>query len=469
MRKEHWVAILAALVLASPLARAAQPAAPPRPAHWSDRLKNIPLGPFHLDVGGSVRFRYEHQNDFNQQRYADDRRPGLRSDGFLLRRERLDFTLRMGEEARLFVQVQDAYAHGSDFGKDDFPLGCPYWNPFDLRQAYLEWRHIGGTPFGIKIGRQAIHYGDNRIWGPGEWGNVGRYTWDAAKLIIDTDVAEVHGIFANRVAYDPHSFDEHDSHLDAYGVYAMVKALPFALDLFWIGQKTRPDQTLLPDGTRADLDTHSVGFRVDAKLGRDGRWDTGGTLVHTFGDHTTLRPAPAPRGRQQDVDAWGANARLGYTFDAPWQPRIGAEYSYASGDSNAADGDFETFDGGFGAVDKMYGRMNLFAWKNLHDYQVSLSAKPHQKLKVALDWHLFRLDEAGDAWYYCSGRPQRRDPTGDAGKGLGQEIDLIVTYKHSQHLEFMGGYAHFFAGSFVERTGPSPDADWFFLQTQYSF
>ena len=84
MRKEHWVAILAALVLASPLARAAQPAAPPRPAHWSDRLKNIPLGPFHLDVGGSVRFRYEHQNDFNQQRYADDRRPGLRSDGFLL-------------------------------------------------------------------------------------------------------------------------------------------------------------------------------------------------------------------------------------------------------------------------------------------------------------------------------------------------------------------------------------------------
>ncbi len=46
-----------------------------------------------------------------------------------------------------------------------------------------------------------VHYSDNRIWGPGEWGNVGRYTWDAAKLIVETDLAEVHGIFANRVEY----------------------------------------------------------------------------------------------------------------------------------------------------------------------------------------------------------------------------------------------------------------------------
>jgi hypothetical protein len=46
---------------------------------------------------------------------------------------------------------------------------------------------------------------------------------------------------------------------------------------------------------------------------------------------------------------------------------------------------------------------------------------------------------------------------------------VLATYRHSEHLEFKAGYAHFFAGSFLERTGPSPDADWFFLQTQYSF
>jgi len=188
------------------------------PAHWSDPLKGIPLGPLRLDIGGSVRLRYEYRDDFSQQRYADRRTDDLRRDGFLLQRVRLDLDVKFAEEAHLFVQLQDARAHGSDFTEDDFPAAvhsCPFWNPLDLRQAYLEMLHIGGTAFGIKVGRQAIFYGDNRIWGPGEWGNVGRYTWDAVKLIVDTPAAEIHGIFANRVRNDPDSFDEHNHRLDA--------------------------------------------------------------------------------------------------------------------------------------------------------------------------------------------------------------------------------------------------------------
>jgi len=43
----------------------------------------------------------------------------------------------------------------------------------------LEWRKTGSSPFGFKAGRQQINYRDNRVFGPGQWGNVGRYTWDA--------------------------------------------------------------------------------------------------------------------------------------------------------------------------------------------------------------------------------------------------------------------------------------------------
>jgi len=427
----------------------------PRKLHWSDALKDIPLGPFRLDIGGSVRFRYEYSNDFNKQRYADDRKPGFHTDHFMLHRTRLDFNLRFGEEARLYVELQDARAYGSDFRKDDFVIGCPYWNPVDLRQAYVEMLHIGGTPFGIKVGRQKIHYGDNRIWGPGEWGNVGRYTWDAVKLILDTEAAEVHGIFANRIEYDPHSFDEHDHHLEAFGVYAMVKQLPFRLDIFWVGKRTRPEMVVNAKGATVDLDTHTCGFYIDGKLGR---WDYGGTLAHTRGERNDA-----------DVDAWGANARLGYTFAHPWQPRLGVEYSYASGDPDPADGDWQTFDGVFGAIDRVYGRINFFAWMNLEDYQASFSLKPVKKAKVSLEYHFFRLDEARDGWYWCSGRAARQDATGRSGSTVGQEIDLIVSYKHSQRLKFMAGYAHFFPGTFIKRTGSSPDADWCFAQTMYSF
>ncbi len=147
-----------------------------------------------------------------------------------------------------------------------------------------------------------------------------------------------------------------------------------------------------------------------------------------------------------EVRAWGANARLGYTFDHPWQPRIGVEYSYASGDARPNDGRHGTFDGGFGAIDAYYGRMNFLPWMNLHDCQLSLSCKPIKKAKLA-----------------------RQDPTGKAGRDLGQELDLILNYRHSRHWEFMAGCCHFFPGAFIERTGLSPKADWFFFQTQYSF
>lgn len=429
---------------------------PPRP-YWSDALKNISVGPYKLDIGGSVRLRFEHSDDFNIQRYADRRRNTLSRDGFLLQRTQLDFNLRFNEQAHFYTQFQDARAYGSDFNKDDFTLGCPYWNSFGLRQAYLGWRDINGAPFGVKLGRQSIFYGDNRIWGPGEWGNVGRYTWDAVKLIADTEPAEVHFIFARRVSYDDHKFiDNHDSNLDAYGVYAMLNDLPFRSDLFWVGKHTDSDYVINKQGDTAKIDTHTVGFYIDGRFYES--WDYGGTFAYSFGDYNNDR-----------VEAYGANAKAGYTFDVSWKPRLGVEYTYASGDPDPDDGVYRTFDGVFGAVDKMYGRMNLFSWMNIHDFQLSFSCKPTSKTSAWLDWHLFYLDEAKDAWYYCNGRPQRSDPTGQAGSSVGQEIDLIVSHKYSDHLKFQVGYAHFFAGSFLKNTGKSPDADWFFLQMLYSF
>ncbi len=38
---------------------------------------------------------------------------------------------------------------------------------------------------GLKAGRQSVSYADNRVFGPGNWGNVGRYWWDVVKLTLD--------------------------------------------------------------------------------------------------------------------------------------------------------------------------------------------------------------------------------------------------------------------------------------------
>jgi hypothetical protein len=114
--------------------------------------------------------------------------------------------------------------------------------------------------------------------------------------------------------------------------------------------------------------------------------------------------------------------------------------------------------------------MNFLSWMNLEDYQATFSVKPRKDLMVWLDYHFFRLAEAKDAWYWASGRPARRDATGNSGSDLGQEVDLLARWQVTKNLELFTGYAHFFTGGFIRNTpGSERDANWFFTQANYKF
>ena len=419
---------------------------------WADRLKNIPLGPGKLDVGASLRLRYEHLDDFNAKGYGN-----RRDDDLLLSRLRLDLDYRLDENLHAFLQLQDARYTLSHLGLNDFGDTCSYENPLDLRQAHLEWQHIADTPFGFKVGRQIIAYADGRIWGPGEWGNAGRYAWDAVKLYWDTEVAKLDVLYAQRVIGHKKHFDDQHYDYEAYGMYLSVKKLPAKLDFFYVDRRNDHDRFTGERGGPADHKRHTVGTYVDGKFLE--RFDYGGTFAYQFGHYG-----------KDKIRAHGLNSRLGYTFDAKWKPRVGVEYTRASGDSDPNDGRRETFDGAFGAVDRFYGRMNLFSWMNIQDYQASFSVKPIKKLKVSLDYHCFRLAQSRDGWYYCSGNPQARDRTGSSGSSLGHEIDLIAKYALSNHLELMCGYGHFWPSTFVENNWHRRDnADWLFVQATLTF
>ena len=141
-----------------------------------------------------------------------------------------------------------------------------------------------------------------------------------------------------------------------------------------------------------------------------------------------------------------------------------------SGDSDPTDGKHETFDGVFGAVDSMYGRMNLFAWMNLEDYQASISVRPTDKLFVSLDYHYFRLDEPSDAWYYCTGNAQQRDASGETSAALGHEVDLRAIYKLYKQIKLMAGGGYFFPSQYVRDTAGRPDPGlWLFCQASIDF
>jgi len=434
-----------------------QAGAPGEPAErgwerWNEDLKNLPVGPFRLDLGGEVRLRFEDQSHFDVRSY----RPGTR-DRLLLTRLMLDFNLRVEEEARLFVQWRDAQAIDSQLHSGDFPKNNPIKDTMDVRQAFVEWPHVGGSPVGVKAGRQQISYGDQRVFGPGLWGNTGRYVWDAAMLKIDTE-AFLLDLWAGRyIENRPDEWPNRDFHdPTTFVAYVAAKGLPARLDVFYAFKYDDRGETRGESGL-GYLRSHALGFQSQGTLA--GPFDYSVTLVGQGGDYGDDR-----------LEAGGANAALGATLSLPGQPRLAAQFTWGSGDRDPEDGRHGTFDGVWGGADlNFYGDLNLFYWANLRDYELDLHLRPCPEMRLFLEYHVFTLDESRDAWYTTGLKPLRRDVTGHSGMSLGSEVDFRATYAPFKGLEVMAGYGCFFPGSYVRRTGPAEEAQGVFLQVKYAF
>jgi len=410
--------------------------------------KNINVGPAKVSYGGTYRMRGEYDNNYDIKKYGS-----AGDDSFLLSRLRLDVGVVFPSSLKTFLQLQDSRSLGSKFDDSDFTRSNPFHDNMDIRQAYINYKLSNG--FSFQVGRQQISFGDKRIFGPGNWGNTGRYVWDAARIRYTNAWVDSHTFFGRFIIRDPDRWpNKHAAGPTAYANYTKIKNLPFDLDLFYIIKSDSHGDTIGESGT-GNLSCHNTGFALNGTLNA---WDYGATFVYQFGNKGN-----------DDISAYGLAARLGYTFALPWSPHVMIQFINGSGDKNPDDGRSGTFDGVFSGADTvLYGWMNLFFWSNTREYRIDTVLSPTQRLSFRGEYHYFTLDKKKDAWYY-PGKAQRRDPTGNSGRDLGQEIDLTFHYKAKKWLDLKGGYCFFFPGEFIRNTGPHPDASWAFLQTVFMF
>ena len=402
-----------------------------------------------ISIGGTYRLRGEIQDEFNVKKYGTGTQ-----DDFLLSRLRLEIDLKAAKNLRLHAQIQDAEVLGSSFSDKDFSgSNNPFHDPFDINQLYIEYWPV--EKFGIKAGRQSISFGDRRIFGPGDWGNTGRYAWDAVRVMYKSDSIDSNLIAGRYIIHDPDIWpNEQINGVTAFATYNTIKNLPFQLDLFYVLRYDDRGITKGEEGT-GNLYSHTVGFRIDGKYGH---WDYNSTLAGQFGHWGN-----------DNINAYGLVLTLGYTFDTLWKPHVIAQYVNGSGDKDPHDGKHGTFDGIFGGADTvLYGWMNLFFFQNLREHRIDIILTPNKTIILRGEYHYFTLDEKKDAWYF-PGNTQRRDNTGSSGRELGHEVDLIAKKTISNHLEILGGYCFFIPGEFIKNTGPSPTAHWCFLQTTVFF
>jgi hypothetical protein len=146
-----------------------------------------------------------------------------------------------------------------------------------------------------------------------------------------------------------------------------------------------------------------------------------------------------------------------------------AEYKYASGTDNPKDTTHSsTFDQLYASNHDRFGHQDLFSWRNLHNYRGLATYAVTKSFSVNLLYDSFWLASARDSLYNSSGKSMAKSAAGTAGRHVGEEADLFVTYK-IKHWQVGAGYGHLFAGRFVRETTPGVDPTYVYLFHSYSF
>ena len=436
----------------------------PNPLSFAD-------GKITFDVQERLRWEIRDNNfDFNRGLNA------VTDDGFLLQRFRLGMMLKPVPWLKIYGQVQDSREFFG--GRTLIPGtgGAEGDDSFDLRQAYVDISDYSKCPWGLKVGRQILSYGDERLVGAFDWNNFGR-TFDAVKLTYKTKGFTLDAFTSTPVVITRNNFNQSDLFngtesnrgLIFSGIYATLDELSFgSVDLYSLfineprGNTANLQGAVSTTGANArHSDFVTLGTRIKGDPKKLNGLEFQGEFAYQVGDVRGL-----------SLNAFAANVGVGYNFDLPMKPRIYAEYNYASGDGNSADGDVGTFQNLFPTNHKFYGIMDVFAWQNLHNAMLSFKVTPVKNVTAQVDYNAFWLADTNDTWYRANGitavRPLNARSRA-ASDYVGSEVDLIVTWNATKNLQVQGGYSHFFAGDYLKGTGFHSDADFGYVQATITF
>ncbi len=416
---------------------------------WDPWTLDEQVLPERLSLTVQHRIRYE---------YLDDQfRSGTTGDtDVIVLRTLVHGRIRLWDDVHIGGELQDSRAERNG----DTLLNTSIVNSVEALRAYLEVERkdvLGGT-LRAQAGRITMDVGSRRfvarnrfrntingftgvdLWWKSAGGTTVRGFWTLPVRRLPTE--------ADRLEDNRIRNDEESVAVQFWGLFASSELPAIGrgeLFLFGLHENDRPDRQT----KRRDLFT--PGFRIFRRP-KAGHFDHQVETALQFGKSRAQTTGP-----RLDHFAHFHHAEVGYTFDTRWTPRIALQYDYASGDDDPTDGDNNRFDTLFGARRFDFGPTGIygpFSRANLNTPGVRLQVRPLPGVSSFLAFRGYWLADKRDAWVAA----RVRDPSGNSGRFIGSQFEIRVRWDIlPKNLRLEAGYAHLFAGEFIDEAPNSND------------
>lgn len=394
--------------------------------------------------GGSAQGRIEVWDEF-----LFGAPPGVEHDDvFAVGRVRAHGDVHFGDDLRVFVEIKSAMVTDRELvgGKrtlDEDPLA--------LQQLFADYTvHVGDdADLRLRIGRQMLSFGKQRLVSPLPWGNTLR-TWEGVSAMLDTGPWSVTAFATQFVPVDSTSFNERDDGNELHGVYATRSGLPggTSLDLYWL---RRERDAVAFNGTAGPERRNTFGAHAWGRAAQ-GRVDWDVELAHQNG---SIGPG--------NIDAAMLAAQVGWRVaEDPGAPRVWAGLDWASGDEEPG-GDSETFDQLFPLGHAFLGLIDAVGRQNILDTSFGANFPGVAGWNLGIANHVFRAADRDDAIYNVGGGVLRAGGTYDS-RDIGFGTDLTAVRKLGAHSTLLLGYSRFFTGDALESSGPAEDSNFVYAQ-----
>lgn len=451
----RWARILGATAAGLALAVGA-PAAQEAPPDPFAAIKHVALaggGSVWVGFGGQARVRYEQWDGFN---FAA--KPDSADGGFGLLRFRLSADLHVGSSVRVFAEGKSAVV-------PERPLAggrrTSDMDQLDVQQLWADVTlpAVAGTAPSLRMGRQDLAFGAERLVGGSDWTNT-RRTFEGLTVRAARGGWALTGLLVRPVAVKKVRVNRGDTTATLYGAYlANPRLTPtLSLDVYWLGlnrQSVTFNCWSLPNAcTRGVEERQTIGARLAGRLAGTAL-DIELEAAQQFGTVGA-----------NDIRAWMGTAVLGWTVPRlPQSPRVYAEVDYASGDRRQG-GDTGTFFSPYPTAHSFLGYADVIGRANV----VGLVGGASVRLgtgTLSMDAHRFLRASRADGMYGTAGQVVRQPGIG-AARHLGDEIDVLFRYPHGTSFVWLAGFSHYFPGQFVEQTGASTATSLLYTSLQFT-